>query len=72
MIVITKNSTYEFDNGQYRRIKPKMDEWKIYFGFYEEPVVGSSLTILRDGDRRTITSKILHIQEDDEDDDLEP
>jgi len=71
MIVITKNSTYEFDSGQYRRIKPKMGEWKIYFGFYEEPAVGSPLTILRDKDRRTITSKVLDIQEDD-DDDLEP
>jgi hypothetical protein len=71
MIVITKNSTYEFDDGRYRRIKPKVGEWKTYFGFYEEPIIGSPLNILRDKDRRTITSKVLDIQEDD-DDDLEP
>lgn len=73
MIVITNNSTYEFDgvDSRYRKIKPQIEEWKIYYGFFLEPCVGKRLVIIRDQDKITTTSVVLEIQDDD-DDDLDP
>jgi len=69
MIIVTKNSTYEFDseNSRYRKIKPECGEWKVYYGFASELKNGVKAKIVRDDNRTTITSIICEIQEDDED-----
>lgn len=69
MIIVTQNSTYEFDadQKQYRKIKPGFGNWKSYECFFLDPCVGKSLRIVRDFNTMTTTSKVLEIHEDKDD-----
>lgn len=69
MIIVTQNSSYEFDSeqGKYRKIKPSFENWKKYEGFFPDPCVGKSLRIIRDANTMTTTSKVLEIHEDEDD-----
>lgn len=63
MIIVTQNSTYEFDSDQerYRKIKPSIGIWKTYHGFLMDPCIGNSLRIIRDANTLTTTSRITQI-----------
>lgn len=66
MLVVTKNSLYEFDPNIFffRKLKPDRSQWISFIGMKDEPRVGEVLVILQTEEIVLTTSTVVLIKED--------